>query len=72
VAADLRDRLRDRGVAIAMEVLTAFFLEAGFLGLLVFGEGRIGKRMMLFATCMVSLGTIRSVTWIMVGREQIV
>jgi cytochrome d ubiquinol oxidase subunit I len=57
------------GVAIAMEVLTAFFLEAGFLGLLVFGEGRIGKRMMLFATCMVSLGTILSVTWIMVANS---
>jgi cytochrome d ubiquinol oxidase subunit I len=32
------------GVIIAMEVLTAFFLEAGFLGLLVYGEGRISKR----------------------------
>jgi cytochrome d ubiquinol oxidase subunit I len=32
------------GVMIAMEVLMAFFLEAGFLGLLVYGEGRIGKR----------------------------
>jgi cytochrome bd ubiquinol oxidase subunit I len=49
------------GVIIAMEVVTAFFLEAGFLGLLVYGEGRIGKRMMLFATCMVSLGTLLSV-----------
>ena len=39
------------GVIIAMEVVTAFFLEAGFLGLLVYGEGRIGKRMMLFSTC---------------------
>jgi cytochrome bd ubiquinol oxidase subunit I len=38
-------------VIIAMEVVTAFFLEAGFLGLLVYGEGRIGKRMMLFSTC---------------------
>ena len=50
------------GVIIAMEVVTAFFLEAGFLGLLVYGEGRIGKRMMLFATCMVTLGTTLSVT----------
>ena len=48
------------GVIIAVEVVTAFFLEAGFLGLLVYGEGRIGKRMMLFSTCMVSLGTLLS------------
>ena len=57
------------GVLIAMEVVTAFFLEAGFLGLLVYGEGRIGRRMMLFSTCMVSLGTTLSVTWILVANS---
>jgi cytochrome bd ubiquinol oxidase subunit I len=57
------------GVAILMEVVMAFFLEAGFLGLLVYGEGRIGKRMMLFSTCMVSLGTTLSVTWILVANS---
>jgi cytochrome d ubiquinol oxidase subunit I len=57
------------GVAILTEVLMGFFLEAGFLGALVYGEGRIGKRMMLFSTCMVSLGTILSVTWIMVANS---
>jgi cytochrome bd ubiquinol oxidase subunit I len=57
------------GVIIAMEVVTAFFLEAGFLGLLVYGEGRIGKRMMLFCTVMVSLGTVLSVTWIIVANS---
>jgi cytochrome bd ubiquinol oxidase subunit I len=57
------------GVIIAMEVVTAFFLEAGFLGLLVYGEGRIGKRTMLLATCMVSLGTLLSVTWILVANS---
>jgi cytochrome bd ubiquinol oxidase subunit I len=57
------------GVIIAMEVVTAFFLEAGFLGLLVYGEGRIGKRMMLFSTCMVTLGTTLSVTWILVANS---
>src|SRR5215217_3505376 len=56
-------------VAILMEVVIAFFLEAGFLGLLVYGEGRIGRRMMLFATCMVSLGTLLSVTWILVANS---
>jgi cytochrome d ubiquinol oxidase subunit I len=57
------------GVIIAMEVVTAFFLEAGFLGLLVFGEGRISRRMMLFSTCMVTLGTTLSVTWILVANS---
>jgi cytochrome d ubiquinol oxidase subunit I len=56
-------------VMIAMEVVMAFFLEAGFLGLLVYGEGRIGKRMMLFSTCMVTLGTTLSVTWILVANS---
>jgi cytochrome bd ubiquinol oxidase subunit I len=57
------------GVIIAMEVVSAFFLEAGFLGLLVYGDGRIGRRMMLFATCMVALGTTLSVTWILVANS---
>jgi len=57
------------GVIIAMEVVSAFFLEAGFLGLLVYGEGRISKRMMMFSTCMVSLGTTLSVTWILVANS---
>ncbi len=52
------------GVIIAMEVLTAFLLEASFLGLVVYGEGRISKRAMMVSICMVSLGTILSVTWI--------
>ena len=52
-----------------MEVVSAFFLEAGFLGLLVYGEGRIGKRMIMFSTCMVSLGTVISVTWILVANS---
>jgi cytochrome d ubiquinol oxidase subunit I len=57
------------GVAILMEVVMAFFLEAGFLGLLVYGDGRIGKRMMLFSSCMVTLGTTLSVTWILVANS---
>jgi cytochrome bd ubiquinol oxidase subunit I len=57
------------GVIIAMEVVSAFFLEAGFLGLLVYGEGRISRRMMLFSTCMVALGTTLSVTWILVANS---
>ncbi len=57
------------GVMILMEVVMAFFLEAGFLGLLIYGEGRISRRMMMFSTCMVTLGTTLSVTWILVANS---
>jgi cytochrome d ubiquinol oxidase subunit I len=57
------------GVMILMEVIMAFFLEAGFLGLLVFGEGRVSRRVMMFSTCMVTLGTTLSVTWILVANS---
>jgi cytochrome d ubiquinol oxidase subunit I len=57
------------GVMILMEVIMAFFLEAGFLGLLIYGEGRISRRMMMFSTCMVTLGTTFSVTWILVANS---
>jgi hypothetical protein len=43
------------GVIIAMEVVSAFFLEAGFLGLVVYGDGRIGKRTMMFSTATTAL-----------------
>ena len=38
------------GAPLAIEGLMAFFLEAGFLGLLIYGEGRISRRMMMFST----------------------
>src|SRR5437867_1240201 len=53
------------GPLIAYEVLTAFFLEAGFLGIMLFGEGRVGPKLHFFATCMVALGTVLSSVWIM-------
>lgn len=53
------------GVIISMEVITAFFLEAGFLGIMLYGEGRVSKRVMLLAISMVSLGTLLSTTWIL-------
>ena len=37
--------------------MTAFFLEAGFLGIMLFGLKRVGERLHFFATCMVALGT---------------
>src|SRR5271170_6279596 len=53
------------GPMIGLEVLTAFFLEAGFLGIMLFGEGRVGPKLHFFATCMVALGTVLSASWIM-------
>ncbi|HBT70619.1 MAG TPA: cytochrome ubiquinol oxidase subunit I [Agrobacterium sp.] len=52
------------GPLMAYEVLTAFFLEAGFLGVMLFGMNKVGKRLHFFATCMVALGTLISATWI--------
>lgn len=52
------------GPLMAYEVLTAFFLEAGFLGVMLFGISRVGKGLHFFATCMVALGTLISATWI--------
>jgi cytochrome d ubiquinol oxidase subunit I len=53
------------GPMIALEVLTAFFLEAGFLGIMLFGLHRVGPRLHFFATCMVALGTLLSASWIL-------
>ena len=47
------------------EVLTAFFLEAGFLGIMLFGLNRVGPRLHFFATCMVAFGTLMSAFWIL-------
>ena len=52
------------GPLMAYEVLTAFCLEAGFLGVMLFGMTRVGKGLHFFATCMVALGTLISATWI--------
>jgi cytochrome d ubiquinol oxidase subunit I len=53
------------GPLMAYEVLTAFFLEAGFLGVMLFGMERVGKGLHFFATCMVALGTFISAFWIL-------
>src|SRR3569623_3484985 len=47
------------------EVLTAFFLEAGFLGIMLFGLRRVGKALHFFATLMVAVGTLFSAFWIL-------
>ena len=53
------------GPMIALEVLTSFFLEAGFLGIMLFGLHRVGPKLHFFATCMVALGTLLSASWIL-------
>ena len=57
------------GPLMAYEVLTAFFLEAGFLGVMLFGRNKVGKRLHLFATAMVALGTLVSATWIIAANS---
>jgi cytochrome bd ubiquinol oxidase subunit I len=53
------------GPLMAYEVLTAFFLEAGFLGVMLFGMNRVGKGLHFTATLMVALGTFVSAFWIL-------
>jgi cytochrome d ubiquinol oxidase subunit I len=53
------------GLMISCEVLTAFFLEAGFLGIMLFGLHRVGPKLHFFATCMVATGTVISASWIL-------
>lgn len=52
------------GPLLSYEVLTAFFLEATFLGVMLFGWRRVSPRMHFLATCMVALGTLVSTFWI--------
>ena len=53
------------GPLLAYEVLTAFFLEAGFLGIMLFGHGRVSERVHLMATFFVAFGTTISAFWIL-------
>ncbi|MCA6125731.1 cytochrome ubiquinol oxidase subunit I [Bradyrhizobium sp. WSM 1704] len=53
------------GPLMAYEVLTAFFLEAGFLGVMLFGLERVGPRLHFVATLMVAIGTLISAFWIL-------
>ncbi len=53
------------GPLMAYEVLSAFFLEAGFLGIMLFGRDRVGEGLHMFATGMVAFGTLLSATWIL-------
>ncbi|WP_299766340.1 cytochrome ubiquinol oxidase subunit I [Ramlibacter sp.] len=53
------------GPLLGYEVLTAFFLEATFLGIMLFGRGRVSDRVHLVATLMVAIGTTLSAFWIL-------
>lgn len=53
------------GPLLGYEVLTAFFLEASFLGIMLFGRGRVSERVHLIATSLVALGTTLSAFWIL-------
>ncbi len=53
------------GPLLGFEVLTAFFLEASFLGVMLFGWNRVGRRMHFASTCIVALGTLISAFWIL-------
>jgi len=57
------------GPLLTYEVLTAFFLEAGFLGVMLFGWKRVGPRWHFLATLMVALGTLISATWILASNS---
>ncbi|RQZ17211.1 cytochrome ubiquinol oxidase subunit I [Burkholderia sp. Bp9031] len=57
------------GPLIALEVLTAFFLEAGFLGIMLFGMQRVGLKLHFFATAMVAIGTTISASWILAANS---
>lgn len=53
------------GPLLGYEVLTAFFLEASFLGIMLFGHGRVGERLHFVSTLLVALGTTLSAFWIL-------
>jgi cytochrome d ubiquinol oxidase subunit I len=57
------------GPLMGYEVLTAFFLEAGFLGVMLFGMDRVGRGLHLFATVMVAFGTLLSAFWILAANS---
>lgn len=57
------------GVLLSYEVMTAFFLEAGFLGIMLFGMNKVGRKLHFAATCCVSVGTLISMTWILASNS---
>ena len=58
-----------QGPLLTYETFTAFFLEASFFGILLFGRSRVPPWFYLFSTAMVALGTTFSAFWIMVNNS---
>lgn len=54
---------------LAFEVMTAFFLEAGFLGVMIFGWEKVPKGVHFLATCLVTLGSMISAFWILAANS---
>ena len=57
------------GPLLAYEVMTAFFLEASFLGIMLFGWKKVGDGLHFFATCAVAVGTLISAFWILAANS---
>ena len=57
------------GPLLMYEALTAFFLEGGFVGILLFGEKRVGPAAHLFASLMVTVGTMLSAFWVLAANS---
>lgn len=57
------------GSALAAEGIFAFFLESGFLAVLLFGWDKVGRKVHFFSTCMVCLGAHFSAIWIVVANS---
>jgi cytochrome d ubiquinol oxidase subunit I len=57
------------GEILGTETLSAFMLEAGFLGIMIFGWNRVPTKLHFFSTCMVVVGSSLSVFWIMVANS---
>ena len=54
---------------LGYETLTAFFLEAGFLGVMLFGMRKVGRGLHFTATCLVVIGTHISAAWILASNS---
>ncbi len=57
------------GPLLSYEVMTAFFLEAGFLGVMLFGWKKVGKKLHFASTILVAIGTLISMTWILASNS---
>jgi cytochrome bd ubiquinol oxidase subunit I len=57
------------GPLLGYEVLTAFFLEASFLGIMLFGWNKVGPRLHFASTCIVAVGTVISAFWILAANS---